>query len=292
MNGIILIYKHSGLTSHDVVGKVRRILKTRRVGHTGTLDPMAEGVLPVCVGNATKASDMLTVTDKRYTAELILGKTTDTLDADGKVLTECNVECTEDDIRAAVLSFIGDIQQIPPMYSAIKKDGKKLYELAREGKTIEREPRNITVYDIKILAIDMEKLSVTIDVKCSKGTYIRTLCEDIGLKLNVGAYMNTLVRTESGGFSADECITLTELEKIEDSGRVDEAIIPVDRIFSSYTAVSLNEKQAKRITNGVFVSCPGIIENECYRVYDEAGEFLCVARCKDGRLRVVKSFWC
>ncbi len=292
MNGIILINKPAGLTSHDVVGKVRRILKTRRVGHTGTLDPMAEGVLPVCVGNATKASDMLTVTDKRYTAELILGMTTDTLDAEGEVLTECRSECTAEEISGAVLSFKGEIQQIPPMYSAIKKDGKKLYELAREGKSIEREPRAVTIYDIGILETDTDRQSVTIDVKCSKGTYIRTLCEDIGLKLNVGAYMNTLIRTESAGFGLDECITLYELAALADSGRAEEAIIPVDRIFDLYEAVTLSEKQSKRITNGVFVSCPGTEEDRCYRVYDENGEFLCIARCTDGRLRVVKSFWC
>ena len=183
MNGIILVNKPTGKTSHDIVSIMRRLTGIRKIGHTGTLDPMADGVLPVCIGNATRVSDMLTNADKKYTAELILGMTTDTLDAEGEVITECRVDVTEDEIINAINSFIGEIEQIPPMYSAIKKDGKKLYELAREGKTAEREPRRITIYDIKIKNINPENYSVTIDVHCSKGTYIRSLIFDIGEKL-------------------------------------------------------------------------------------------------------------
>lgn len=292
VNGIIPVNKPIGLTSHDVVAKIRRIMKIRRVGHTGTLDPMAEGVLPVCIGNATKVSDMLTISDKRYTAELILGMTTDTLDAEGEILSECAVTCSENDIAKAILSFVGELEQVPPMYSAVKQNGKKLYELARGGKTAERKPRRITVYNINIVKIDLEKPAAVIDVSCSKGTYIRTLCEDIGVKLGVGAYLNALTRTKSAGFDISECITLDELEKLYESGCAEEAVIPTDRIFENYSAVVLNEKQSERITNGVFVSCVGIKENQIYRVYDSNYRFLCIAQCREQRLHVVKSFWC
>jgi len=291
MNGLILVDKPCGKTSHDVVGAIRKIAKTRRVGHTGTLDPLATGVLPVCIGNATKACDMLIASDKHYRAELVLGMTTDTLDSEGEVLSECAVNLDEDRIRAAVMSFVGEQEQIPPMYSAIKKDGKKLYELAREGKTVEREPRKINIFSIDILEIDLEKPSVTIDVHCSKGTYIRTLCEDIGISLGVGAYMNTLCRTKSAGFDLEKCYTLAQITDIFNSGKENEIVIPTDSLFYNLKSVKLNEKQSARIKNGVFVSAPEIQEGEEYRVYDNTGNFLCIAECCDNRLRIKKSFW-
>lgn len=286
MNGIVVIDKPKGVTSHDVVGMMRKRFGTRRVGHTGTLDPMATGVLPVCIGNATRAADMLIESDKRYTAEFILGKTTDTLDIEGTVTGETDVTVTEDEVRRAVLQFMGEISQIPPMYSAIKKDGKKLYELAREGKEIEREARNITVYSIDILRIDLP--TVEIDVKCSKGTYIRTLCDDIGKALGCGATMTALRRTATAGFTEDNALTIDELDKLEDKGAV---LVPTDKLFEKYRALHLNEKQTRSITNGVQMTWRDGYEGERVRLYSNEGKFLCVSQIKDMKLILIKSFW-
>ena len=289
MNGVILINKPLGKTSHDMVYEVRRLTGVKRVGHTGTLDPMAEGVLPICIGNATKASDMLTNHDKGYRAQLVLGMTTDTQDAEGEVLTECAVNCTEQEIRDAVYSFVGEIKQVPPMYSAIKIDGKKLYELAREGKTVERKSRNVTIYSIEICDIDMENYTVTIDVFCSKGTYIRSLCEDIGMKLKVGAYMNTLLRTKSGNFTLEECSTVSELRALKE--KIVEKIISTDKLFSEYQKIELNDKKTKLVTNGVKLNFDGLCEGELYRLYDKTGKFLCISKYVCGQLVLQKAFW-
>lgn len=286
MNGIVVIDKPKGVTSHDVVGMMRKRFGTRRVGHTGTLDPMATGVLPVCVGNATRAADMLIESDKRYTAEFILGKTTDTLDIEGTVTGETDVTVTEDEVRRAVFKFVGEISQIPPMYSAIKKDGKKLYELAREGKEIEREARNITIYSIDILRVDLPL--VVIDVKCSKGTYIRTLCDDIGKALGCGATMTALRRTATAGFTEDIALTIDELDKLEDKGTV---LVPTDKLFEKYRAIHLNEKQTRCITNGVQMTWRDGYEGEKVRLYSNEGRFLCVSQIKDMKLILEKSFW-
>ncbi len=288
MNGIIIIDKPMGRTSHDMVYVMRKLTGIKKVGHTGTLDPMATGVLPVCIGNATKVADMLTLSDKRYIAELVLGKTTDTQDADGKVLTECEVNCTEEEIRATVMSFVGEIEQIPPMYSAIKQNGKKLYELARQGIEVERKSRMITINSIDILKID--GVRVTIDVFCSKGTYIRTLCEDIGKKLHVGAYMNTLRRIKTGPFTIEESHTVDELKILKENGQLESVMIPVDRMFEGYPKITLNPKQVKSVTNGMAMTYKGI-EGQSYRVYDESGKFLCISKMTDGRLKLEKSFW-
>ena len=223
MNGIIIIDKPLGRTSHDMVYEMRKVTGIKKIGHTGTLDPMATGVLPVCIGSATKMADMLTLSDKSYIAELVLGRTTDTQDADGKVLTECEVNCSEEEIRCAVNSFVGEIEQVPPMYSAIKQNGKKLYELARQGIEVERKPRKVTINSIDILEISGER--VKIDVSCSKGTYIRTLCEDIGKKLGAGAYMNTLRRTRTGQFTIEESHTLSEIKELKENGGIESIII-------------------------------------------------------------------
>ena len=289
MNGIIIIDKPMGRTSHDMVYVMRKLTGIKKVGHTGTLDPMATGVLPVCIGNATKVADMLTLSDKRYIAELVLGRTTDTQDADGKVLTECEVNCTEEEIRAAVMSFVGEFEQVPPMYSAIKQNGKKLYELARQGIEVERKSRRITIHSIDILKIDGNH--VTIDVSCSKGTYIRTLCEDIGKKLGVGAYMNTLRRTKTGPFSIEESYTVEDVEKLKENGQLESVIIPVDRMFEEYPKITLNPKQVKSVTNGMAMTYRGGAEGQTYRVYDENGKFLCISKITDGRLKLEKSFW-
>lgn len=288
MNGIIIIDKPMGRTSHDMVYVMRKMTGIKKVGHTGTLDPEATGVLPVCIGSATKVADMLTLSDKCYRAELVLGMTTDTQDADGEVLTECAVDCTEDEIRSAIMSFVGEIEQVPPMYSAIKQNGKKLYELARQGIEVERKKRKVTINSIDILKIDGER--VTIDVSCSKGTYIRTLCEDIGLKLHVGAYMNTLRRTKTGPFTIEDSYTLKELEVLKEKGQLEAVLISVDRMFEEYPKIMLNPKQVKSITNGVQMSYKGI-EGQSYRLYDENGKFLCISKIQDGKLRLEKAFW-
>lgn len=290
MNGIIVINKPLGKTSHDMVYFMRRLTNIKKVGHTGTLDPGASGVLPMCIGNATKAADMLTLSDKRYTAELILGMTTDTQDAEGEVLTECAVNLTAEEIEAAIKSFVGEIEQTPPMYSAVKQNGKKLYELARKGIEVERKKRKVAIREINILKIDTENYRVKIDVVCSKGTYIRTLCEDIGARLGVGAYMNTLIRTRTGPFELADSYTVGELTEMSADGTLENALIPIDRMFEEYPAIRLNEKQTRSITNGIRMSYRGE-ENKSYRLYDENGGFLCISKCVEGKLVLEKSFW-
>lgn len=285
MDGVIVINKPKGKTSHDMVSFVRRITHIRRVGHTGTLDPMATGVLPICIGKATKAADMLTASDKRYTAQLKLGETTDTLDAEGTVLERSEVNVTREQIISAVKSFEGEIMQIPPMYSAIKKDGKKLYELARSGIEVEREARKITIYSIDIL--DIQTDTVTIDVKCSKGTYIRTLCDDIGKLLGCGAHMTSLVRTQSGMFTIENSYTADELE----NGISEDMLIATDALFSDLKRVTLNEFLTGKVKNGVPIRRTNLNEGESYRVYSESGEFLCVSVYTDGALKMEKAFW-
>ena len=212
VNGIINIYKEAGFTSHDVVAKLRGIVKQKKIGHTGTLDPDATGVLPVCLGNATKLCDMLTDKSKEYEACMLLGVTTDTQDMSGQVLTRQEVCCTEEEARAAVLSFIGGYDQIPPMYSAIKVNGKKLYELARNGVEIERKPRHVEIPDITILECALPEIRFR--VSCSKGTYIRALCADIGDKLGCGAAMKSLIRTRVGNFHIEDAWKLSDVEKM------------------------------------------------------------------------------
>lgn len=291
MNGIIIIDKPCGKTSHDMVGFIRRLTGIKKVGHTGTLDPQATGVLPVCIGNATKACELLTCENKAYRAELALGMTTDTLDAEGEILTDQPVLCDEDTIKNTIMSFVGEIEQIPPMFSAIKKDGKKLYELARQGISIEREKRKITIHSIKINDIDMEKETVSFDVECSKGTYIRTLCDDIGMKLGCGGYMNKLTRIKSGRFSLDDAYTTEQLEKIFKENKFSDILIPVDKVFDRYPKIVVNERQKNFLINGVRVRFKGLSEGQTYRVYDENGEFLSLSECVEERLTLVKAFW-
>ena len=284
LNGIINIYKPSKMTSHDVIYKVRRITGIKKVGHTGTLDPDATGVLPVCIGNGTKLSDMLTVSDKRYTAVMRLGVVTDTQDISGNVLRETRHSVTKSDVAAVLPRFTGDIMQIPPMFSAIKVNGKKLYELGRQGIEIERQARPVTIYGIEILDIDGD--DVTLDVKCSKGTYIRTLCHDIGQSLGCGATMASLVRTESAGFCIDNSVTLQELEQ----NGAEKYIVPVEDMFD-YKKISVGGSLLKKVLNGNPVAKPGITDGEMYRVYDDNGKFLCVSKGQDGILKMVKCFF-
>ena len=291
MNGIIIINKPLGKTSHDMVSFMRRVTGIKKIGHTGTLDPMAEGVLPICIGKATKAADMLTADDKGYRAQLVLGMTTDTLDSEGDILSECEVKCTREEIENVIKSFRGEVEQIPPMFSAIKQNGKKLYELARKGIEVERKPRKITINKIDILEIDTKNNTVTIDVDCSKGTYIRTLCEDIGTKLGVGAYMNTLVRTKSGIFNIKDAMTTKDIERLSKQGKLTDSIKSVDSVFGNLESIYLNEKQTKSVLNGIRMSYNGRAEGECLRVYGYDGEFLCISQICEGKLKMLKSFW-
>ena len=286
MNGVIIIDKPKGKTSHDIVGILRKKFGTRRVGHTGTLDPLATGVLPVCIGNATRAADMLIESDKKYRATFLLGKRSDTLDIEGQITEENEVSVSEEDVRRVVSEFIGEQDQIPPMYSAIKKDGKKLYDLAREGIEIEREPRRINIYSIDICDIALP--AVTIDVHCSKGTYIRSLCDDIGTKLGCGAVMTELRRTYTAGFAIEDAYTIDELDKLKD---LLGTLKTTDSLFLSLPEIQLNEKQEKSITNGVRMTWRNGKEGETYRVYAPDGRFLCISRLEDMRLVLVKSFW-
>lgn len=285
VNGVVVIDKPKGMTSHDVVGRLRRIYHTRRVGHTGTLDPMATGVLPVCIGCATKAAEMLTAKEKRYTAVLELGKRSDTLDIEGEILETNAVNVTEDEVREVIAGFIGRQQQLPPMYSAIKQNGKKLYELARQGIEVERQKRDITIYAIDVLSAELPY--VTIDVRCSKGTYIRSLCDDIGTKLGCGAVMTELRRTLSG-FDITEAHTIEELENME---QPEAALLATDSLFTDMPRIQLNEKQERSIRNGVRMTWRNGVEGESYRLYGAEGSFLCVSQLREGKLVLVKSFW-
>lgn len=249
MDGIFNIYKEKGFTSHDVVAIVRRTIHMKKVGHTGTLDPDAEGVLPVCVGKATKLSDVIMDGRKSYRAMLRLGITTTTEDASGEVLETKEVEYNEDRIREVVASFIGKLEQVPPMYSAVKVNGKKLYELAREGKEIQRKSRTIEVYDIRIRQF-LPPDRVEIDVDCSKGTYIRTLCADIGKRLGCGGHMAELLRTATGAFSLENAIKLDELKSLAEQEKAEEALLTMEEALKDFPVVKVSEKSAKFLYNG------------------------------------------
>ncbi|MBE5866017.1 MAG: tRNA pseudouridine(55) synthase TruB [Lachnospiraceae bacterium] len=247
-NGIINIYKEAGFTSHDVVAKMRGICGQKKIGHTGTLDPQATGVLPVCLGSGTKLCDMLTDKDKEYVAELLLGVTTDTQDTTGEVLEKKSVEATEEEVREAVMSFVGPYAQVPPMYSALKVDGKKLYELARAGKEVERKARPVTIHEIEILEVKLPVVKMR--VACSKGTYIRTLCADIGEKLGCGGTMQSLLRTKVERFVLEDAITLSQLEQLRDEGKIGDVLVPVDKVFAECPILHVRADLAKLLENG------------------------------------------
>lgn len=276
-NGVLNIYKEKGFTSHDVVAKMRGILQQKKIGHTGTLDPDAVGVLPVCLGNATRLADMLTDRDKEYEAAMRLGVKTDTQDLSGTVLEEKPVAVSEAEVETVIQSFAGSYEQVPPMYSALKVNGKRLYELAREGREVERRPRSVSLYRIEILSMQLPEVSIR--VSCSKGTYIRTLCHDIGEKLGCGAAMSSLKRTKSGCFTLDTAITLSELERLRDEKNVEKVLIPVDAMFDELAQVHVPDIYIKAVQNGNLFSLHQIMErrmfgpNEEVRVYDGTGRF-------------------
>ncbi len=301
INGILNIYKERGYTSHDVVARLRGITGQKKIGHTGTLDPDAEGVLPVCLGRATKVCGILTDRDKSYETVLLLGKTTDTQDISGKVLGESPVSViTEKEAAACIRSFIGDIDQVPPMYSALKVGGRRLYELAREGKTVERRGRRITVFDIRILDISLPHIRM--EVKCSKGTYIRTLCHDIGCKLGCGGCMEHLLRTRVGKFDIRDSVKLDEVEKAVAENRLDGILLPLDSVFADLQKISVKDRYASLGYNGNPLLAEQIIRADMdgsyetdgrYRLYDEADRFIgiyCYDK-KTGKLRPEKMFF-
>lgn len=303
-SGIIAVNKPAGFTSFDVVAKLRGILKIKKIGHAGTLDPMATGVLPVFAGKAAKACDIIPDSDKRYTAQFKLGMTTDTLDVTGKTIASAGADVSREQIEALLGDFRGNISQLPPMFSAVSVNGKRLYELAREGKTVERKPRNVTVNSIELVSFDEKSQTGVIDVDCSKGTYIRSIINDIGEKLPApensgekfcGAVMTGLVRTRACGFEISDCLTLEQLQDIRDSGgNFDDIIIPVENVFSGYPQIRLNEFQTKLFINGVRLDINRLRipqRSEIYRVFACDGEFLGLAAEHEDELKAVKMFF-
>lgn len=287
MNGIILVDKPCGWTSHDVVGKLRGILRERRIGHSGTLDPMATGLLVVFAGRATRAVEFAEADSKEYIAGLRLGVSTDTQDTTGNVLNTCEALPSKDELIAAANGFLGEISQIPPMYSAIKINGKKLYELARRGEIVERSPRKVTISKLELVGED--KCDYILDIHCSKGTYIRTLCSDIGDKLGCGGCMSSLRRVKAGVFSITQAHTMEQIQAAADSGGLDGIIIPVDTLFTDKPKLTVNEFEEKKLRNGNTIKTKSA--DGTYRVYSESGEFLLLAEVKDNLLKTIKSFF-
>lgn len=284
MTGIVIVDKPAGWTSQDVTARLRRVFGTRRIGHGGTLDPMATGVLPVFVGRATRGVEFFEHADKTYEAVLRLGTVTDTQDSTGTVLEKRPAAVTEAEFRDILPKFTGKIAQIPPMYSAIKVNGKKLYELARAGKEVERKPREITIFSLELLEFSGE--TAKIRVHCSKGTYIRTLCHDIGAALGCGACMETLRRTAAGEYTLADSVGLDTLLNAE---RPEDYLRDVDTLFRQYPAVTLTEKQTLRCRNGNSFSIA--LPEGSYRAYDGQGTFLMLAKVRGGIMETVKSFF-
>jgi tRNA pseudouridine55 synthase len=296
INGVLNIYKEPGYTSHDVVARLRGILRQKKIGHTGTLDPDAEGVLPVCLGKATRLCGMLTEERKTYEAVLLLGITTDTQDAGGTEVSRHPVECSEEEAVRCLESFRGEGMQIPPMYSALKKNGKKLYELARQGLEIEREARPVHFYEITILRVELPR--ITFRVTCSRGTYIRTLCHDAGQKLGCGGCMERLIRTRVGRFAREDAKTLDQIEELAAQGRLSACLLPVDRVFADLPACSCRKEADQAARNGNPLNGEQIAgkpegETEHIRLYDSEGNFIGLYR-KDrnrGIFRPEKMFY-
>jgi len=284
MNGIVIVDKPQGWTSQDVTARLRRVFNTRRIGHGGTLDPMATGVLPVFVGRATRGVEFFEHAEKTYETVLRLGLTTDTEDITGTVLTESTVTVTEADILAVLPQFRGEILQVPPMYSALKVDGKKLYELARKGVEVERKPRPITIHELKLLG--MEDAGVRLRVRCSKGTYIRTLCKDIGEHLSCGGCMAALRRVSAGEYTAEEAVPLQELLETQTP---EVFLRPVDTMFRNFPQVTLTAKQEIRCRNGNSFSLA--IADGTYRAYAQNGDFLALSKVENGIMSTIKSFF-
>ena len=284
MNGIVIIDKPQGWTSQDVTARLRRVFQTRRIGHGGTLDPMATGVLPVFVGRATRGVEFFEHAEKTYEAVIRFGITTDTEDISGTVLHQQDVNLTEEEFLAVLPKFRGEILQVPPMYSALKINGQKLVDLARKGREVERKPRPITIHELEMVEFSGETAKVR--VRCSKGTYIRTLCKDIGEALGCGACMEALRRVQAGEYTIEEAVPLLSLLEMENPEQV---LRPVDTMFRKFPAVTLTENQEKRSRNGAAFSVK--LEDGTYRAYSRCGEFLLLAKAESGVMSTVKSFF-
>lgn len=284
MNGIVIVDKPQGWTSQDVTARLRRVYATRRIGHGGTLDPMATGVLPVFVGRATRGVEFFEHAEKTYETVLLLGRTTDTQDVTGATLAEKAVHLSPADIEKVLPRFRGDILQVPPMYSALKVNGKKLYELARKGQEVERQPRPITVFELTNLGFDGTRLSLR--VRCSKGTYIRTLCQDIGEALGCGGCMEALRRVRAGEYGIEDAVPL---EQLLESETPEQYLRGLDTMFAHWPAVTLTPNQEKRCRNGNPFSSP--LPQGTYRAYSQSGEFLMLAKVEDGVMTTIKSFF-
>ena len=296
INGIIVVHKEAGYTSHDVVAKMRGICGQKKIGHTGTLDPQATGVLPVCLGSATKLCDMLADRDKEYVAGLLLGVETDTQDTTGRILAEHPVEVSREEVCAGALSFVGEYLQVPPMYSALTVDGKKLYELARAGREVERKARPVTIHALEVCSCSPPE--AVLRVSCSKGTYIRTLCADLGEKLGCGGVMSSLVRTRVGNFCLEEALTLGQLQELRDRGELAGAVRPVDSMFQDSPVLHVQEEFLRFLENGNVIQPEQTVEKECYapgrwvRVYrpDESFAGIYAYDRAGGKYRPVKMF--
>lgn len=294
MNGIINVYKEENFTSFDVVAKLRGILRQKKIGHTGTLDPAAQGVLPVCLGKATKVCELLAAEDKEYVAVLLLGITTDTQDMTGTIQRERPVSCAKEEVASVIASFVGDYDQIPPMYSAHKINGRKLYDLARSGIEIDRETRHVHIYEIEILSLKLPR--VWMRVKCSKGTYIRTLCHDIGARLSCGGCMESLLRTRVAGFALEHAHKLADIEKAAAEGRIAEWILPADTVFPQYPKVVILQGHEKLLFNGNKLPVSACREwksewRKTYlRVYDNRLQFVGIYKWIENCLKPVKFF--
>lgn len=281
MNGILNLLKPAGMTSFDVVGYLRGVLKIKKIGHTGTLDPAAVGVLPICLDNGTKLIEYLTDTDKVYRGEMTLGAETDTQDSQGRVLSTSSVSVSNEKIIETFHKFVGKHQQLPPMYSAVKIDGKKLYELARKGMTVERTPRPIEIYSLEIIHISpQEPKTILFDVKCSKGTYIRTLCHDLGQAMGSLAHMSFLIRMDAGVFNISQALTLEEVAKLAEENRLHEKLISLDEVLKEYAEVFLNEQKSGKLINGlsVEIESSNLKHDQLVRIYNEKGDFFSVGQ--------------
>jgi len=287
MNGILLIDKEPDWTSNDVVVKLKGILHERRIGHSGTLDPMATGLLTVFVGRATRAVQFAESDSKRYRAALRLGVTTDTQDITGTVLEQEDAAVTQAELETVLERFRGEIEQIPPMYSAIQIGGRRLYDIARKGGTVERAARPVTIHELNIVGREGEDW--LLDVHCSKGTYIRTLCHDIGQALGCGGCMSALRRTEAGAFRVDDAITISEAQRLRDAGEIEQRLLPVDMLFSREKTCTASAQEEKRIRCGTEYRTA--LPDGLYRVYGESGAFLMLGRAEDGAMKTIKNFF-
>lgn len=297
MNGILCMNKPQDFTSFDVIGKLRGILHMKRLGHTGTLDPMATGVLPILVGTATKACDILPNQDKTYQATVVFGKATDTLDIWGKPLQDYPEQhVTEAALRAVLPEFLGDITQLPPMYSAVSVNGKRLYELARKGETVERPTRTVHIDAITLDAFDETQQTATLTVSCGKGTYIRTLLSDVGQRLGGDAVMTALTRTAACGYPLQDCLTFEQVAAAMADGTLEEHLLPTDSLFSSYPKLRLNAAQERMFCNGVKLDLNRLRnlqpDQDIYTVYGATGTFLgtALADRTQQELRIGKRF--